>query len=385
MNKTFPTLYKRDSKGKTRAWYMEQDGDRYRTFDGIVGGTIKCSAWRKVKPTNVGRSNERDGVAQATFEIEASYTKQLKGAYYEDVADIDLGCRYTEPMLLEKYVSFAPGDAQPKLDGYRCIIKAEGGFSREGEVLPGAGHIHAALAAIFAKAPTLMLDGELYNHDLGEDFNELGSLIKKGAPTPERQAVIESSVQFHCYDIPSMKGVAWEVRREKLRALIAAINIPSILFVETVPVETEEEYDALHIGWVGDRYEGSVWRARRADYEQGKRSKGALKRKDFDDEEFDIIPGGIEEGEGNWAGAAKRVVCWLPNADRSIDLSDKKAREANTFEAGLRGKYAANAKLFAERDQHKVVTIRFFGWTPSAIPKPRFGVATKFHGAARTI
>lgn len=385
MQKLSQQLFKLDSKGKTRVWYMEQNGDQYRTFDGVLGGTVKASSWRRAKPTNVGRSNERDGVAQATFEIEASYTKQLKGAYYEDVADIHLGCRYVEPMLLEKYEEFEEGDAQPKLDGFRCVIKADGGFSREGEVLPGASHIHASLADIFAKLPSLMLDGELYNHALGEDFNELGSLIKKGSALPERQAEIEAKVQFHCYDIPSMAGVPWSLRKEKLRALIAAIANPMIIFVETVPVNSAEEYDALHAGWVGDLYEGSVWRNRDGVYEMGKRSKHARKRKDFSDAEFDIIPDGIEEGEGNWAGAAKRVVCWLPNADRSIDLTDKKAREANTFEAGLRGKYDDNAKLLAERDKHQVVTIRFFGWTPSDVPKPRFGVATKFWGAARTL
>jgi hypothetical protein len=102
------------------------------------------------------------------------------------------------------------------------------------------------------------------------------------------------------------------------------------------------------------------------------------KRKDFDEEEFEIVR--IEEGEGNWAGAAKRVVCWLPDADRTGGPTDE-----NTFEGGLRGKYGANAKLLAEADQHKIVSIRFFGFTTTAIPKPRFGVATKFHGAARTL
>ncbi|SFJ46721.1 ATP dependent DNA ligase domain-containing protein [Sphingomonas sp. NFR04] len=385
MQKKFEQLYKLDSKGKTRVWFMEQDGAKYRTHDGILGGTVKASSWRTAKATNVGRSNERTPIAQASFEIDAAYVKQLKGAYYDNVADIHLGCRYTEPMLAETYKSFEPGDAQPKLDGARCIMKAAGGFSREGEALPGAAHIRAALDAIFEKAPNLMLDGELYNHELRENFNELMSLIKKGSPPAERAAEIEATIQYHVYDIPSMVGVPWEARRDKLRALIKAINHPSIVYVEALPVNTPEQFDELHVHWCGAGFEGSMFRKRDGLYEQGKRSKNLQKRKDFDDAEFDIIPGGIEEGEGNWAGAAKRVICWLPNADRSIDLSDDKARKANTFEAGLRGKYPANAKLFAERDQHKVVTVRFFGWTPSEIPKPRFGVATKFHGAARTL
>jgi len=34
-------------------------------------------------------------------------------------------------------------------------------------------------------------------------------------------------------------------------------------------------------------------------------------------------------------------------------------------------------------EDHKVVTIQFFAYTPDGVP--RFGVATKFHGAARTL
>lgn len=382
MTKTYPTLYKLDSKGKTRVWFMEQDGDKYRTRDGVDGGTVKTSSWRTAKPTNVGRSNERNGVAQATFEVEANYTKQLKGAYYEDVNDIHLGCRYFEPMLAEKYKAFEPGFAQPKLDGIRCVVTKDGAFSREGEVIPGAPHILEALAPIFAKRPDLILDGELYNHDLKDDFNELSSLIKKGSPDPERAAEIRAKVQYHIYDCPTVKKGFLD-RSLFIEALIKAVGADCLVPVITAHVTAESDYDTFHGSWVAQGYEGSMWRCARTEYEVGRRSNSLRKRKDFDDDEFDIAA--IEEGEGNWAGAAKRVVCWLPNADRTIDLNDKKAREKNTFEAGLRGTYDANQKLLADKDNQKVVSIRFFGWTPSAIPKPRFGVATKFHGAARTL
>lgn len=377
--KRSPELYKLDSKSKTRVWFMEQEGDKYRTYDGLLDGNVKCSAWRTAKPTNVGRSNERDGVAQAAFEIEAAYTKQLKGSYYTDVADIHLGCRYVEPMLAEKYTEFAPGEAQPKLDGFRCVLMATGGQSREGEMLPGARHLVAALAAIFARAPNLKLDGELYNPAYATTFGKLSSLIKDGSPTPAEQEKIERDVQFHAYDIIGLPLKRRE-RRLKLAQLIAAINNPMIQLVESHDVEDEASYDALHIKWVSEQCEGSMWRPHDGDYEEGKRSKNLRKRKDFDDAEFEIIPDGIEEGEGNWAGAAKRVICWLPGADRTGGPT-----KFNTFEAGLRGTKPANIKLFAERDQHKIVTIRHFGWTDTEIPKPRFGVATKFWGPARDL
>lgn len=386
MQKIYPEIYKRDSRGNTRVWYMEQSGDKYRTFDGIYGGTLKSSAWRTAKPTNVGRSNERDGVAQATFEIESSYTKQLKGAYYEDVGDIIKGCRYIEPMLAAKYSTFEPGEAQPKLDGFRCILKADGSWSREGEELPGARHLVRALTerGVFDRAPNLVLDGELYNHEFKEDFGGLSSLIKKQTPTPAELKEIERLVQFHAYDILTVSPYPFKLlarrpraeRKMMLKVLVDALKLPMIQLVPSVDVECEEHYDEVHGEWVANGFEGSMFRPHDAYYEIGKRSKNLRKRKDFDEEEFDIVR--IEEGEGNWAGAAKRVVCWLPDADRS-----QGPNEDNTFESGLRGTYEANVKLLNE--DHKVASIRYFGWTPSAIPKPRFGVATKFWGQGRDL
>lgn len=380
MQKTYPELYKQDSKGKTRVWFMEQDGDKFRTHDGILGGTVKASGWKTAKPTNVGRSNERSGVDQATFEIEARYTKQQKGYYYDSVDDIHLGCRYVDPMLAATYKKFEIGEVQPKLDGFRCIITKDGPQSREGELLPGGRHIHRMLVerGIFERLPTLEIDGELYNHDYREDFGGLSSLLRKENVTDEQQAKIEEVVQFHVYDVASMDGKTRENRRVALANFVQMIDSPLIHLVPSYMAQTESYYTELHGSFVEAGYEGSMWRDPHSLYEKGDRSKGLQKRKDFDEEEFNIVR--IEEGEGNWAGAAKRVVCWLPDADQSEEPTEK-----NTFEAGLRGKYDANAKLLAERDEHKVVSIRYFGFTTSEIPKPRFGVATKFWGAERTL
>jgi DNA ligase-1 len=358
---------------------MEQDGDKYRTFDGLLkmDGATKASAWRTARPTNVGRSNERDGVAQATFEIEAAYEKQLKTEYHRTIEDTKKGAHYTQPMLAKTYATFAPGFVQPKLDGVRCILKNEGGFSREGEILPGAAHIRRAFDPLFKANPNIILDGELYNHDLKDDFNELISLIRKGSPSPERLAQIEAKVEYHVYDAPAASG-GYRQRYTALQRLFSMNLPPFIRLVPAFEVTDAETFDQLHGELVEAGYEGTMWRCPDSPYEQGKRSKTLLKRKDFDDEEFEIVA--IEQGEGNWAGAAKRVICWLPGADRTPGPS-----KDNTFEAGLRGSYAKNQQLLAEADQHKVATIRFFGFTPSAVPKPRFGVATKFHGAARTL
>lgn len=373
-------IYKKDSKGKTRVWYAEQEADSYRMWDGILGGKVKCSEWKLALPTNIGRSNERDGTAQAIFEIEAQYKKKLEKDYHESLEDIETGSHIFEVMLAETYKAkpkdvFVSGFAQPKLDGFRCIVDKNGMWSRAGKPFVSCPHIMESLVPLFDKFPVLKLDGELYNHNLQDDFNEIQSLITTKSDkslTPEHYEQTRSLVQYHVYDIPSFP-FRFSERVTFLRDLIASLGEQSVIkLVQTTQVHTEEQYDYDHFSWVEQGYEGSIWRS--DSLYENRRSKGLLKRKDFDEEEFEVVE--IQEGKGNWAGAAKRVICWLPNADRSLGPT-----EDNTFEAGLRGTRERNKKLLYEN--HDIVTIRFFGWTPSDIPKPRFGVATKWHGEKR--
>lgn len=368
MEKIYDSIYKIDSKGKTRIWYMEQNDDRYRTWDGTQGGKIKASEWRIAIPTNVGRSNERDGVAQAAFEIEAQYKTKLEKDYHPTLdAAQSGGSHIFEAMLAEKYKTFQPGFAQPKLDGFRCIAKKDGLWSRSGKPFVSSPHIMEALAPLFEEYPDLILDGELYNHELRDNFDEIQSLITVKSDkklTPEHYENTRAMVQYHVYDIPSLKGNLFEDRYEFLRSLynqFEAIDASPIQLVETKRIESEEQFDILHGEWLEAGYEGSMWR-NNTPYEN-RRTKNLLKRKDFIDEEFELVT--IEEGQGNWAGVAKRVTARLP--------------DGRTFGAGIKGTRERAAELLHEK--HNVVTIKYFQLTPDGVP--RFGVATKFHGDKR--
>jgi DNA ligase-1 len=369
MEKIYDSIFKIDSKGKTRVWYMEQNDDRYRTWDGTQGGKIKSSEWRVAIPTNVGRSNERDGVAQAAFEIEATYKTKLEKDYHTSLdAAKSGGSHIFEAMLAEKYKEFKPGYAQPKLDGFRCIAKRDGLWSRSGKPYVSSPHIMEALAPLFEANPDLILDGELYNHELRDNFDEIQSLITVKSDkklTAEHFAKTRAMVQYHVYDIPSHKGnfdERWNHLSEfVLSALDTDRHDDPIQLVETRMVETAEQFDVLHGEWLEQGYEGSMWR-NNTPYEN-RRTKNLLKRKDFVDEEFEVVA--IEEGQGNWAGVAKRVTCRLP--------------DGRTFGAGIKGSRDRGRDLLNET--HHIVTIKYFQLTPDGIP--RFGVATKWHGEKR--
>ena len=106
---------------------------------------------------------------------------------------------------------------QPKLDGVRCLIQAEGltpyhdsnpvshgfmvkAYSRTGKEWKNIDHILDELHPFFAKNRNVILDGELYNHDLKDDFEKIISLVRKTKPTDEDRLESAEMVQFHCYD-----------------------------------------------------------------------------------------------------------------------------------------------------------------------------------------
>jgi len=91
---------------------------------------------------------------------------------------------------------------QPKLDGVRCIIQAEQvnhfsrpieyevkAYSRTGKEWKNIDHILFNLKPWFQLNPYVVLDGELYNHDLKNDFEKLISLVRKQKPTDMLQLI----------------------------------------------------------------------------------------------------------------------------------------------------------------------------------------------------
>ncbi len=64
---------------------------------------------------------------------------------------------------------------QPKLDGVRCLIQLNDkgevyAYSRTGKLWLNIEHILQDLKPFFKENPTIILDGELYNHDLSQLF-----------------------------------------------------------------------------------------------------------------------------------------------------------------------------------------------------------------------
>jgi len=202
---------------------------------------------------------------------------------------------------------------QPKLDGVRCVIQYEPinsiwpikyevkAYSRTGKPWLNIEHILFNLKPWFILNPDVVLDGELYNHNLKNDFNKIISLVRKSKPTPEDRLEAAQYTEFHCYDIID-ETMTFE---ERNRFIIQ--NVPRNQCVKHV--DTNYAYDDAHAKRVhkinlDHGYEGSIVRTN--DTYACKRSHNLRKFKDFHDTEATIV--GFVEGKGKRKGTIGKFI-----------------------------------------------------------------------------
>ena len=140
-----------------------------------------------------------------------------------------------------------------------------------------------------------MLDGELYNHALKDDFEKIISLVRKTKPTEDDRRDAQHLVQYHVYDVIA-ESFNYDERFNWLRN-----NLPvarTMTLIRNTSVDSYDEAKVLHDIHLTQGYEGSILRLNRP-YEQ-KRSYNLQKFKDFSDTEATIT--GYEEGKGKRQG-----------------------------------------------------------------------------------
>tara|TARA_R110002012_G_scaffold85457_2_gene213033 strand:- start:1557 stop:2423 length:867 start_codon:yes stop_codon:yes gene_type:complete len=197
---------------------------------------------------------------------------------------------------------------QPKLDGVRCLIQAEKrgdksqlghlkvtAYSRTGKEWKNINHILESLTPFFDANPNVILDGELYNHALRNDFEKIISCVRKQKPTAIQRAESRKLVQFHCYDIVD-ETLTFEERNYFIQKhLPKAYGIKT---VKTQAVASESLSKVVHQQNLDAGYEGSILRLN--DTYQCKRSHSLRKFKDFRDAEATITD--WVEGKGKRVG-----------------------------------------------------------------------------------
>ena len=198
---------------------------------------------------------------------------------------------------------------QPKLDGVRCLFTKDGAFSRTGKQFMNVKHIEDELQPLFSDYPNLILDGELYNHALKNDFEKIISLVRKQKPTDDDRLEAKSLVQFHWYDIIDDDNDILFIDRSKfihelLRDFFPYADPHHVFPLVTIRVDSLDKARAIHDANLAGGFEGSIIRLNKV-YEC-KRSYNLQKFKDFSDKEATIID--YVEGKGKRAGTLGKFI-----------------------------------------------------------------------------
>ena len=196
---------------------------------------------------------------------------------------------------------------QPKLDGVRCLFTKDGAFSRTGKQFMNVKHIEDSLKEYFKACPWAVLDGELYNHDLRNDFEKIISLVRKQKPTDQDRAEAYKMIQYHVYDYTgkdyeSNEGLSYKDRLDNL--ICSNIYGWSVKHVKTNKVRFFDEAKAFHNLNLKRGFEGSILRTD-TPYKHG-RSWGLMKFKDFHDAEATIVD--YQEGKGKRLGTIGKFI-----------------------------------------------------------------------------
>ena len=388
--KVFPTLYQKSNAGAIHRWFIEVRSEHksygsisvrevgiITTTWGQLGGKDQTTTDTVREGKSAGKKNATTAYEQACLEAESKWKKQLKKGYVKTIEEAEAGTVDAiieggiAPMLAPSkiYPHFAsklqwPVYVQPKLDGTRCIAVVEDGvctlWSRTRKRINSVPHINAAVAELFPTGKHIV-DGELYNHELRNEFEELVSLIRQEEPKEGHE-----KVQYFVYDYPSHPG-PFSSRSEALSDVIGEYwgNIPDgvdtpIVEVPTYLATSHADVMSFHETNLTAGYEGSMVR-NDGPYEQDKRSYHLQKLKNFVDAEATIM--NAEEGRGKDAGTVGAFVC--------------KTDEGKGFKCRLKATYARRKELWENPElwERKRLTYKYQNLTADGIPRFPIGKA----------
>lgn len=384
--KTLPILYQRTQTGAIQQWQIAAFDNVIQTIHGQVGGKLQTTTDTIAEGKNPGKANATSPAQQAEKEAQAKWTKQKKKGYVESLADAEAGKvdetlikGGIEPMLApseifphyKKDLTW-PVYTQPKLDGNRCInfVADNALWTRTRKTIGSVPHIVAATREAFGDRQ-LILDGELYNHEYRDHFEDLMSLIRPPGPVEGHEVV-----QYWIYDLPSNKGKFSE-RYAELEELFKQVDPAGPLqLVPTRLAKNEDEVFAHHEVNLGLEFEGTMVR-NDGPYEEGRRSRHLQKLKTWKDAEYQII--GFADGRGKDASTVAAFYCaispdYTPEAWVQICENIAAGRpELRGFKARLKASYDYRRKLFAKKDfVGKPLTVKYQNLTADG--KPRFPI-----------
>jgi len=341
-----PSLYKTTATGAINRWTIFIENNYYWTEFGKIDGILQTSDRTYCEAKNIGRSNETTMEQQAILEATSIWRKkQDREGFVLSLDELDKP-KFEPPMLAKKFDGNYKKEMkfiQPKLDGIRCNMSFDldsnrvVSLSRHNMEFDTTKHIENELKDFLEEFSHVHLDGELYNHDLHDDFNKIVSLVRKKKLTNKDKEEIESNVKYYVYDawFDGQEDMSFSARSKFIKDNLS--NLENVVVVPTFEVNSREEVDRYFDMFRSDGYEGAIIRTD-APYEH-KRSKNLLKYKEFLDDEFEILDVNIGKNQT----IAESVTIKLKNdkvCNATLAFPDDKCKEILENKENYIGKLA---------------------------------------------
>lgn len=384
-------LYKLDSKGKVRIWwiYVQEYSAGHADIvmeSGLEGGKLVVNSIRITEGKNIGKANETTPFEQAVKEAQAKVELQLRSGYVRDKADLKqftLGSGIPAPMLAQKYspdgsqkgsktlakmkIEGEIIHVQPKYDGNRCLMKLTPDgvelYTRKGDRMLPIPHLEEQIFASYQlmnnnslgiSLDGLILDGELFTDKFS--FNTLNGLLRKEDKTEQQQEMLRQ-IDYRLYDVMTDEGY------EERQRLIRAFRSQNVDVVPTYEIRaTDDEIKKYLEKFLSEGHEGLMIRVLGKGYEN-KRSWQLVKCKLFEDEEFELSD--IEEdARGGFVGAFI-----MKMNEPSVDRDGKPITE---FKAGVSGlSQEEGAEMLKNKANYigRIATVEFFGRSEYGVPR----------------
>lgn len=294
-------LYARASNGKIKEWSVRVDAGEVLP-DAVtlvrVHGYIDCKRQtnRRIISVgkNIGRSNETTPLEQAELEAQSLYNSKIDEGYVEDINNIDC-VQILLPMHAvnwhdQKHKIKLPCYAQPKLNGVKVLATMMLSStirytSKRFKVFGTLEHLDWHLMNMMELDD--IFDGEIFHPNW--TFQEIVRHVKKWRPKTQQ-------LQYWVYDF--CLGLDFKDRYGYIQEQIYDNDL--VIKVPTIVVNDEAQLDQIHKENVASGFEGTMVRNMAGHYIFKYDSYDLQKRKDFIDEEFEIVGG--HEGTGNDVG-----------------------------------------------------------------------------------
>ena len=253
---------------------------------------------------------------------------------------------YLRPMLANKYIEHGhklPTNimVQPKLDGIRCIADKGTMVTRRGVAITSCPHILDSLQLL---PPEIILDGELYIHDM--PIQDISGLVRSQKVLPNCL-----KITYRVFDLIDTE-LPFTERFLKAQSIIKPIAY--IHMVETRVTERASIQDQLK-NYVAQGYEGLIIRDPKSLYQCDVRSDSLQKYKLTEDGIFEIV-----DTEAAETGREKDAILFVC---QTADGQTFKSRPAFSINKRV-------AMWGARRSYHgQWAKVEFHGYHKTGIPK----------------